>query len=503
MSYRVSPVNRLFLAVIASVVCWIPTLCQADERASSVERGIPIANPLDSYLPADQTRIDKTYEALSRASENLVRRNDDVIRVAEAGSPKTNSASRSIAAAKSDSSTTPKAESGTSTSPLNAPNESDSKDSNSDLFVIEAKLRDDLDPPFLPETDVQPGSLERLTKLRQQVRRALHLQFGNPESVAERSSWGIMHAALSFGQESIVAMNGRHFNAIEWLASNGSCRGHQLMIVRNERLNLQNGIGYQGHDGQFLAILAQCQVPSTIQLTAENRRFQLQDILRLEMDTCKPKTELTFKLIGLSHYLTSDSSWVSDDGAYWNIERLVKEELDQPVIGAACGGTHRLMALSYSLKRRFKEDLPIDGEWKRSQDFLSDFVKYTLSLQNADGSFSTKWFEGREALPDNQRRLQTTGHILEWLVFTLDRQQLTDPRIVRAANYLTDLMLNNPSTKWEVGPRGHAIRALGQFNRKLFEDTEKFVFVENQAAKETNVRNSSNSGPFNLRLRPR
>ncbi len=36
--------------------------------------------------------------------------------------------------------------------------------------------------------------------------------------------------------------------------------------------------------------------------------------------------------------------------------------------------------------------------------------------------------------------MQTTGHILEWLIFSLPEKDLTDPRLVKSVNYLASLL---------------------------------------------------------------
>src|SRR5262249_58545401 len=126
---------------------------------------------------------------------------------------------------------------------------------------------------------------------------------------------------------------------------------------------------------------------------------------------CQANTELTFKLIALSHYLDSDATWRSHTGQEWSISRLIQEEIKQPIRGAACGGTHRLMGLSYAVRKRQQKGGEIDGQYLRAQKYVSDYHQYTLSLQNPDGSFSTEWFTGRGNRQDLARRCQTTGHI--------------------------------------------------------------------------------------------
>ncbi|MCA9153592.1 MAG: hypothetical protein KDA38_02340 [Planctomycetales bacterium] len=321
-------------------------------------------------------------------------------------------------------------------------------------------------PPVVvePRVMLSPEMLE----LRERVRDALAQQFANPESANERSPWGIMHGMIAFGVDSEILTGNRRVNAASWLCWNGSCRGMKLMYTRRGQIEVRQGPGYQGHQGQLLAILAQCRVPVDYPMQVDGKHFTIADLVEYEKGNCQAKTELTFNLIGLSHYLDTDAIWQNSRGQHWNMERLIHEELSQPIVGAACGGTHRMMGFSYSLRKRTDAGKPVVGQWARAKEFVDDYHAYTLSLQNPDGSFSTEWFERRAAEPSIERRLQTTGHILEWMVFSLPKEELTSPRIVAAVEYLTNLMLENPRQKWEVGPRGHAIRALALYDERVF-----------------------------------
>jgi hypothetical protein len=186
------------------------------------------------------------------------------------------------------------------------------------------------------------------------------------------------------------------------------------------------------------------------------------------MSDCEAGTELTFKLIALMHYLDSDQTWTSNTGETWSIQRLVKEELKQPIRGAACGGTHRLMGLSYAVNKRIKRDKPVVGEYARAQKFIQDYHRYTFSLQNRDGSFSTEWFTRRADSGDTDRKLKTTGHISEWLSFSLTDEELRDPRMIRAMEFLAGILNQSPNHKWEIGPLGHALHALVLYDSRVF-----------------------------------
>ena len=306
-----------------------------------------------------------------------------------------------------------------------------------------------------------------LTLLRGNVRKCLAIYRQKHENAATRSPWGIMHAMITFGAETEIYASGHKKNAIGWLCWNNACRGMRLLRLENGRIQGNEGPGLQGHAGQFLALLAQCGVKSSSPIRVSGRDFTVADLIASEMASCKPKTELTFKLIGLSHYLKSDTAWRTSDGERWDIPRLIKEELAQPIVGAACGGTHRMMGFSYSVRVREKRGEPVTGEWLRAQKYVKDYVEYTFRLQNPDGSFSTKFYEGRGNSSDIQERLRTTGHLLEWLVFTMPEDRLLDPRLLAAVKYLSQLMLRNQDEKWEVGPKGHAVRALVLFDKRV------------------------------------
>ena len=42
------------------------------------------------------------------------------------------------------------------------------------------------------------------------------------------------------------------------------------------------------------------------------------------------------------------------------------------------------------------------------------------------------------------------------------------PRVTRAVDYLTELMLQNRDHDWEIGPRGHALHALALYDERVF-----------------------------------
>ncbi|MEL6895918.1 MAG: hypothetical protein AAFP90_07440, partial [Planctomycetota bacterium] len=49
--------------------------------------------------------------------------------------------------------------------------------------------------------------------------------------------------------------------------------------------------------------------------------------------------------------------------------------------------------------------------------------------------------------------------------------QLSDPRLTRAMQFLTFTMYRDRKTEWAVGPRGHALRSLMLYHKRMYNST--------------------------------
>jgi hypothetical protein len=327
-----------------------------------------------------------------------------------------------------------------------------------------------------PETLAPAQRLRPLNRsqiaLREKVRRVLKYYYDHPLNTGNRSPWEVMHCMLSYEVHSRVLKGGPAgdpITTVGWLCFNQPCKGRTLMYLNQDGdMRVKVGPALQGHHGQLLALLAQARVRSDYPMRVEGKTFTVADLIETEKLTCYPKTELTFKLLGLQRYLELDARWTNDQGMAWDFPTLLREEMAQPVRTAACGGTHRLSGLILTVKKRQRSGLPVDGEYAAAQRFVANYQNYAYRLQNNDGSFSTEWFKGPGAEPDIDRRLKTTGHQLEFLIYAAGDEQLTSTRTVKAVNYLTNIMWANRGRDWEAGPLGHAIHALVLYDRFLF-----------------------------------
>ena len=310
---------------------------------------------------------------------------------------------------------------------------------------------------------IEPELERRLLK----ANACLKYYLQNPESTSVRSPWAVMHALIAFGSDYELLHGQSRVNAIGWMCHNGTCRTQRMFTPKGRSFIPNVGGGVQGHEGQFLAILAQSNVPLDYPIQIGASKFKVEDLVRYEMATCKEKSELTFKLIGLSYYLDSNKQWKANDGKIWSIPKLIQEELAQPVNGSACGGTHRLMGFSFSVRQRQLQNQPINGQYARAAKFVREYVAYTLRLQNPDGSFSTDWYEGRANEPNDERKVQTSGHMLEWLMFTLTDEEIKQPKIALGIEFLLSKIYDKRDQKWPIGPRGHATRAVALYHERM------------------------------------
>lgn len=313
----------------------------------------------------------------------------------------------------------------------------------------------------------EPAAPQISDRLANKVHRVLN-HYYRPLNSRDQNCWELMHWIIAYGVKSQVLRGGPTglpVNSIGWLCYGGACAGQPLVYVDQGRIAVAKGPKVQGHHGQFLAILAQAKVMKDYPIELKGQNFTVADLIEFEKLGCQHGMELTFKLISLSHYLDLDETWHNSLGEEWSVSRLVQEEIRAPIVGAACGGTHRLMGISYAVKERQKRGQPLDGQFGRADIYIRDFHRYTFSLQNADGSFSTDWFKGRGDKDDLERRLQTTGHILEWLAYSVPPEMLDDYRLVRAVDYLASMLLTNADKDWPLGTLGHGLHALA-----LFED---------------------------------
>jgi hypothetical protein len=322
-----------------------------------------------------------------------------------------------------------------------------------------------------PATD-SPTAINQ--PLAEKVHRVLDSYCARRINTKYENPWSVLHWSIAYGIDAEVVaaeLDGQSVSAIGWLCYNRPAAGQRLMSYDGQSLRLPIAPGLQGHQGQFLAMLAQSRVKPDYEIHVGSHKSSVADLVDYEKRTCRSDLELTFKLIGLAYYSNSEESWQNSAGQSWSVRRLLEEELSEPIDRnrCPCGGTHRLFALSYAVERRRSEGLPIDGPWQIAHRRTQSYQQRAFQLQNGDGSFSTLWLDARENRNDKTRKLTTSGHILEWLACSLPESQLHDPSFERAVEYVANLLDQNQNVRWHRGALGHALHALAIYDERVLD----------------------------------
>lgn len=331
-----------------------------------------------------------------------------------------------------------------------------------------ATQSDDSAPAAVPPP---PAVLVRRSPLHRLVQSVLDEYYRAPLNTRDDSPWSVLHWSIAYGVDAKVAVgkpNGQQVTAIGWLCCNYPAAGKQMIDVRNGKWDLEIAPGRQGHDAQFLSMLAQSRVNRNYLLRVGGQEETVEQLIEYEKRTCRRGQELTFKLTALSHYEGTEAKWKNARGESWSVTNLLEEELAAPVgrYEATCGGLHRLFAINYAVDRRLREGLPIDGPYRAAQQKTQQYQQRAFRLQNRDGSFSTAWLDNAENRGDDTRRLTTSGHVLEWLVFSLPEEQLDDPRLLRGVQYIAQLLKGRSQEDWHPGAMGHALHALSIYEQR-------------------------------------
>ena len=297
-----------------------------------------------------------------------------------------------------------------------------------------------LETPSQTEPKLSPAE----TEFRDRLRRVLAFYLANQTfNTRENTPRDVLLFCLAFGADAQVAYDGpsgAKVNAIGSLCWNTPCAGYTLLQIGDDRIMARVGYGLQEKTSQFLATLAQSRVPGDYEIRIGKQRRTVADLAESEKRSCGDGNDLSMTLVALSHYLPAYATWKDAGGESWSLERLVQTELDREVSQADAGATDRLMGLSYAIDRRARHEQPMEGQYARAQKHVTDYQDFALRIVNADGSWNPRFFAVRGTSSDAAGTLRATGHILEWLVFSLPEERLKEPPVVKSVAYVAGLL---------------------------------------------------------------
>lgn len=286
------------------------------------------------------------------------------------------------------------------------------------------------------------------------------------------AAWQILHGVLAFGPEFPLQHGGKTVPAMPWVMSGGRMEGWTMRkgAVGLKAVLESGSLRGQGHEDQWLAVIAQCDIPSSTEIKLGDRTFEVGDIIKQAMYDVYEGKECSWTLIALSHYLPLDTEWENSRGETWTIERIMQMEAEQELGTSACGGSHRLIGLTMALQRYRKANPQVEltGGWLAAEQTIQDAITKARQYQLPDGAFSVNYFQrpgDSRNLPDH---LGATGHTLEFLALALDEEQLAQPWVTRAVVRLCELFELTRPFDLECGGLYHAAHGLVLYRQRRF-----------------------------------
>jgi hypothetical protein len=330
--------------------------------------------------------------------------------------------------------------------------------------------------PPVAEVETTTASVEPLAPL---VERTLRKNLdGRLLSTRRNGAWQILHGVLAYGDQLRIDTPDGLRSAVDYLLDGGPLDGFQPLAgdrLGNPprpglRMEMQptTKIG-QGHRDQWLAILAQTDLPAETPIRSAAGTFTVEDWVRqTEYDVSRNlEYEFSWTLIALTAYRDTTHRWQSRDGFEYGIEQLLRSEIEQDLAASVCGGTHRLIGIAMTLNRRRAEGKPITGVWAEAADQVDRAIDLARSNQNPDGSYSIAYLHRTGWTRDLGERLGTTGHVLEFLALSAPDETLRQPWVERTVRHLCRLLEECRDVDLECGVLYHALHGLAEYQSRL------------------------------------
>ncbi len=294
--------------------------------------------------------------------------------------------------------------------------------------------------------------------------RAIEITSKRTLTANAHSPWQIFHNILALRQDTVLRLGDQKVNAIEWLSKNEPQFDNQpwlLLTKHGAKFHSYTRIyAFEGHPSQFLALLSHSNLPMDYQFRVQGKVVTLSDLVNNSMKEVNTAEEVTWVLWALQHFLKPDAVWVNQLNETWSIERLVQMETSAPVVGAPCGGNHRLFALTKARDKYLASGGQLRGVWYLADQKIKQHIEIARSLQNSDGSFSNEFYKGPGHTTDVNKRFNTTGHTMEFLSVSLPKERLNETWVRNAVWMLSRELILNRDTKIDCGPLFHSLDAL-------------------------------------------
>jgi hypothetical protein len=339
-----------------------------------------------------------------------------------------------------------------------------------------------LDAPEAAKPPAKPALNAQQTALRNRVRRVLAWYARLPVNTADNTPGEVLQFCLACGCDVEVRSGGASGSAVNGfgaLCYNYPCAGYELLAASDGAVMARIGYGLQARPGEMIAAMALSGVPSDYEIRLGKKEHTVADLVEYEKKTCRPGTDLSLKLIGLSSYVDDNASWKDQLGETWSVQRVLKEELSRSPALDDCDVTNHLTALAWAIQRRERAGRKLEGPYAQAETELAKFQDTAFRAQNRDGSWPATFLAYRGSARSGEGSMLASGHVLSWLAYRLPDDRLNDVRMVQAVTFVTGV-LEQWSSQWnvtETSPREisavmHALHGLRVYDRRFYKVRE-------------------------------
>jgi hypothetical protein len=103
---------------------------------------------------------------------------------------------------------------------------------------------------------------------------------------------------------------------------------------------------------------------------------------------------------------------------------------------------------------------PLKGVWLEAEYKIQKYIETARVNQNSNGTLSSNFFRGREYKQDFDKRMASSGHVLEFMMMALPDERLKEQWVRRAIEATANDLMANRKAYVSCSPLYHATNAL-------------------------------------------
>lgn len=328
-------------------------------------------------------------------------------------------------------------------------------------------------PPKDVVVEDKKNPIEVPKELQQRVKATLEHVHGR-ELETTYSFWTVFHAILGMGFDTplLDRKAGKRYNAVEYICEGKDLPGiHFIPTPHGVDVKIGPVGSGQGHQDQFIAEMAQWGMPADKKFKIGGKEYRFLDFVHYsKMHASATKSqELGWAVLVIPQYYGIDvAPWTNKHGEKVSLEELIRAELKIEMPKAACGGTHSLFGLTWAYQMHLSKGGKTEGVWTEVKSHLEKYRRMAKENVNADGSFCNEYMNDTGIIKDPDRRINTTGHVLEWLALYLSDDELREEWVQDIVMSLCKMVLDRAHNAIDTGSLYHATHGLHIYYDRVF-----------------------------------